>query len=40
MNAQPVVHDSRYAQIVGWGMCVPDKVLTNEDLAKAVDTTD
>ncbi len=40
MNARPVTPGSRYAQIVGWGMCVPDKVLTNEDLAKVVDTTD
>ncbi len=30
----------RYAQIVGWGMYVPDKVLTNADLARAVDTSD
>lgn len=40
MNAQPVAPNGRYAQIVGWGMCVPEKVLTNEDLARAVDTTD
>jgi 3-oxoacyl-[acyl-carrier-protein] synthase-3 len=30
----------RYAQITGWGMCVPEKVLTNADLARVVDTTD
>ena len=24
-----------YAQIAGWGMCVPSKVLTNDDLVKA-----
>ena len=23
----------RYAQITGWGMAVPEKVLTNDDLA-------
>ena len=30
----------RYAQITGWGMAVPEKVLTNDDLARVVDTTD
>ena len=30
----------RYAHIVGWGKFVPPNVLTNEDLAKTVDTTD
>ena len=30
----------RYAQITGWGMAVPEKVLTNADLARVVDTTD
>lgn len=30
----------RYAQITGWGMAVPEKVLTNDDLAKIVDTSD
>lgn len=29
-----------YAHITGWGMSVPDKVLTNDDLAKMVDTND
>jgi 3-oxoacyl-[acyl-carrier-protein] synthase III len=29
-----------YAHITGWGMSVPSKVLTNEDIAKIVDTTD
>lgn len=28
----------RYAHITGWGMAVPEKVLTNEDLSKMVDT--
>lgn len=32
--------NGRYAQITGWGSCVPDKVLTNEALASIVDTTD
>lgn len=30
----------RYAHIVGWGKCVPDKILTNNDLAELVDTSD
>lgn len=30
----------RYAQITGWGSCVPEKVLTNEALARVVDTSD
>ena len=30
----------RYAQIVGWGKYVPSHVLTNDDLAKMVDTSD
>lgn len=29
-----------YAHITGWGMSVPEKVLTNEDLSKMVDTND
>ncbi len=29
-----------YAHITGWGMSVPDKVLTNDDLAELVDTND
>ena len=29
-----------YAHITGWGMTVPDKVLTNDDLSKMVDTND
>lgn len=30
----------RYAQIVGWGCSVPEKVITNKDLEQIVDTTD
>ncbi|MEA3336469.1 MAG: beta-ketoacyl-ACP synthase III [Chloroflexota bacterium] len=30
----------RYAQIVGWGMHVPDRVVTNDDLSEIVKTTD
>ena len=29
-----------YAHITGWGMSVPEPVLTNEDIAKMVDTND
>jgi 3-oxoacyl-[acyl-carrier-protein] synthase III len=29
-----------YAHITGWGMAVPEKVLTNDDLSKMVDTSD
>jgi 3-oxoacyl-[acyl-carrier-protein] synthase-3 len=31
---------ARYAHITGWGMSVPPQILTNEDLAKVVDTSD
>lgn len=30
----------RYAHIVGWGMSVPEKVLTNDDMAAIVETND
>ena len=29
----------RYAHVTGWGMAVPEKVLTNSDLANLVDTS-
>ena len=29
-----------YAHITGWGMAVPEEILTNDDLAKIVDTSD
>src|SRR5512138_3780864 len=29
-----------YAHIIGWGMAVPDTVMTNDDLAAIVDTSD
>ncbi len=34
------MNNGRYAQITGWGMCVPDHVLTNDDLARVVETSD
>lgn len=30
----------RYAHVTGWGMAVPERVVTNLDLAKMIDTTD
>ena len=30
----------RYAHIVGWGMAVPEKAMTNDDLSAFVDTSD
>jgi 3-oxoacyl-[acyl-carrier-protein] synthase III len=32
--------NGRYAQITGWGSFVPEKVLTNDALARVVDTSD
>jgi 3-oxoacyl-[acyl-carrier-protein] synthase III len=31
---------SPYAHITGWGMCVPERVVTNQELASMVETTD
>ena len=31
---------TRYAHITGWGMAVPERVMTNDDLSKLVDTND
>ena len=31
---------TRYGRITGWGKCVPERVLTNADLEKMVDTSD
>lgn len=31
---------TRFAHVTGWGMAAPDRVLTNDDLAKMVDTSD
>ena len=33
-------HSPRYAHIVGWGKYLPPNVLTNDELAKKVDTSD
>jgi 3-oxoacyl-[acyl-carrier-protein] synthase-3 len=34
------VSSTRYAAISGWGMAVPEQVVTNEDLAQRIDTSD
>ena len=39
MNGQPN-GARRYAQITGWGMYVPERVVTNDDISQIVDTTD
>ena len=39
-DALPVDEGRRYAQIIGWGSHVPEKVLTNADLEQIVDTDD
>ena len=31
---------NRYAHVIGWGIAVPDEILTNEKLAQIVETTD
>lgn len=31
---------TRYAHITGWGMSVPERVLTNDEIAQFVDTND
>jgi 3-oxoacyl-[acyl-carrier-protein] synthase-3 len=34
------VSSPRYAAITGWGMAVPQQVVTNDDLAQRIDTSD
>ena len=31
---------ARFAHVTGWGMAVPERVMTNDDIAKLVDTSD
>ncbi len=40
LNTNTTQFQRRYAHIVGWGMAVPEHVLTNHDLAAIVDTND
>jgi hypothetical protein len=40
MNGQINGRKPRYAQITGWGMYVPERVVTNDDISRLVDTTD
>ncbi len=40
MKGSEVVSSSRYAAIIGWGMAVPQQVVTNDDLSRRIDTTD
>lgn len=35
-----VGNSSRYAAIIGWGMALPRQVVTNDDLAQRIDTSD
>ncbi len=39
-RVQPAADSGIYAHIVGWGMAVPDRILTNHDLAAIVETDD
>jgi 3-oxoacyl-[acyl-carrier-protein] synthase-3 len=38
-NPSPYTH-ATYAHIIGWGMAVPEKVMTNDDMAAIVETDD
>jgi 3-oxoacyl-[acyl-carrier-protein] synthase-3 len=40
MNGQINGRKPRYAQITGWGMYVPERVVTNDDISRIVDTSD
>jgi 3-oxoacyl-[acyl-carrier-protein] synthase-3 len=43
MKLKDVIGDNsgpRYAHILGWGQYIPSKVLTNDDLAQMIDTSD
>jgi len=39
-NTHPRRDTGLYAHIVGWGMCVPETVMTNDDLSAIVETSD
>lgn len=31
---------NRYSHVTGWGMCIPERVVTNDDLSRTLDTSD
>jgi len=31
---------SRYSHVTGWGLALPEKIVTNDDLSKTLDTSD
>lgn len=37
---RPAPQYARYAHIIGWGMAAPERVLTNQEIARLVDTSD
>ena len=39
-NGNGSVRKQRYAHIIGWGKYLPEKILTNQELADLVDTSD
>lgn len=39
-STRPTQHNGPYARIVGWGMAVPDYVMTNDELSAIVETSD
>jgi len=39
-NGKPRLTSGIYAHVVGWGMAVPENVMTNDDLAALVETND
>ncbi len=39
-NGRKPVADRRYAHVVGWGTEIPERILTNQEIERMVDTTD
>ncbi len=40
MNSNGSSRRDRYAHITGWGMALPERIVTNDDLARTIDTSD
>ena len=40
MATRPVRGNGIYAHVVGWGVEVPEQVMTNHDIEQLVDTSD